>query len=261
MLSPIVNRALKLLRSLDTDRIIVAYSGGKDSLATIDLCCKAFGPTNVFAYYLWMIPDADTDRPRLKLLADRYGIIPAQFPHPGLIQSITSSTLRTPTPSLKSALPRKWTYQMTEKAARLKAAQYFGSKAAANSPDWIAAGHRVCDSLQRAGMIRKHKGCWLNTEKGQPVHRCYPIWDWKPTEVVAYLESRKLPVPEMYGTAVMNTSGLSVTDSDVLAWLRDNSPRDYAKVLTMFPDADMTIARDAVRKTHGVSHKQPKPHA
>lgn len=42
---------------LNDPKILVGLSGGKDSLATLDLCIKAFGKANVYPFCMEFIPN------------------------------------------------------------------------------------------------------------------------------------------------------------------------------------------------------------
>lgn len=250
-----VGASLRILKSLQADRIIVGYSGGKDSLAVLDLCTRVFPPERILAYHLEMLPGAEILRPALELCKDRYGITPLCLPHPGLVLALRRSGWRPFKWSCYESLKRDLRWGDIEAVVRNRAIQRWGPLPEGQALDWIAGGQRRCDSLQRAAMLKKGP-IWREAGSGKPVYRVYPIRDWKPTDVVEYLKLRKLPLPSMMGSKMYENSEVCWRKTETLLFLREHSPRDYQRIVRLFPDVEGSLARDEVRAAHGISHKQ-----
>jgi len=85
MTSPAV-AALNLLSIIrqETDVIGVAVSFGKDSLATLDLCCRMF--SRVEAYYLYRVRGLRAVEEWAKQVRDRHGVRVRMYPHFDLVR-------------------------------------------------------------------------------------------------------------------------------------------------------------------------------
>jgi phosphoadenosine phosphosulfate reductase len=101
--------------------------------------------------------------------------------------------------------------------------------------DWCAWGNRAADSVVRNAYLKRIRGV------DAPAQRFYPIWRWKKPDVYGYLHGRKLPVPAMTGGAV-KMGGVSL-DPKCLRWLRDNEPKDFRRILEVFPFAEAAVIK------------------
>lgn len=57
--------------------VLVSFSGGKDSLAVLDLCCRAFN--HVVAFYMYLVPGLRHIEERLEWAKAKYGIEILQY--------------------------------------------------------------------------------------------------------------------------------------------------------------------------------------
>lgn len=228
---------LKSLRERGIDDILVGYSGGKDSLVCLDLCHRLGFNVKAFFYrYCYL----ECEERWMNFARNRYGIEIVYLPHPGLSALLRTSTLRHVDPAREQAVA-KISPNDLERIARKRTGY-----------DWICYGHRRSDSLQRAGMINQCDGIWENKKDGTPIHRIYPISEFKPKDVADYLRSRKIPIPEMYGALARGTSGVSPENPDCVLWLKKNYPADYQRLKVLFPLIDNLIAREEVRAKHEI---------
>lgn len=71
-----IQNAIKVLEKarLDYPKILVGLSGGKDSLATLDLCIKVFGKENVTCFNMFYLPDLACQEETLKYAIKRFGL-------------------------------------------------------------------------------------------------------------------------------------------------------------------------------------------
>lgn len=220
-----LHETLEILRAARkvSSSILVGYSDGKDSRAIMELCKRTFD--RVEAFYMYSVPGLACIDEALVIAAHRYGLPPIrQYPH--------------------WALP-KWIAD----GIYCNSALTFGEV-----PDWslrdiydcamadtgiplIASGAKRADSMWRRRML---------ATGGDYDDVIYPIVGWKKVDVLGYLMSQGISIP--------NSSGRSATGIDFsvpsLLWLHDTYPEDFRKVCELFPYAEAVIWR---RKWHGVT--------
>lgn len=61
------------------DKILISFSGGKDSLIVLDLCSKAF--KKVICFFMYLIPGLDHIERQLQCAEKKYGVEILQYPH------------------------------------------------------------------------------------------------------------------------------------------------------------------------------------
>ena len=81
---------LRLVRQ-ETDAIGVAVSFGKDSLVTLDLCCRVF--PRVEAYYLYRVAGMRVVREWTDATYRRFGVVVRSYPHFDLVRNFRHGVL------------------------------------------------------------------------------------------------------------------------------------------------------------------------
>jgi 3'-phosphoadenosine 5'-phosphosulfate sulfotransferase (PAPS reductase)/FAD synthetase len=223
---------LNHLRSLAAkhSEVLVAYSGGKDSLAVMELCAKIF--TRVRAFNWYTAPGLRVTEQWMDFARTRWGVDPIMIPHWDIVQCKKVGLWCNPTIEL-DLLPE---YGLREAYAHaLDVARC----------EIVVAGMKRADGLKRrqffANIRDSNDPFWTRLVN--------PIADWRKADVIGFLKANNIPLPQSIKGAV--TSGVSLTHSGI-CWLHDNHPDDYRKLLKWFPYAEACIKR---REWFGVGRK------
>jgi len=229
--------------------VLVGLSGGKDSLVTLDLCTRVF--PRVEAFYMYHVAGLDCVERHVESAAKRARVKLHKVPHPELSRLIKLSILRPHTVGC-------------EDVKLIKQKDIEEALARDTGITWCAYGERASDSFARRLYTRKNDGIHEGWK------RVWPIWDWLQADVYAYLKARRIPLPERMGAADnKHMTGFSLKPK-TLAWMKEHAPSDYAKVLRVFPYAEVQViryaneqakaaARAAEKAAAGGSESKPKP--
>lgn len=197
--------------------VLLAYSGGKDSLACMDVCISA--GRRVEAFFMYFLPGMDLTEYLCGYAEQRYGITVHRVQHWMLSAMLRSGTFRL-VPSLS-----------TPRIRLVDVERYVRGK---SGMEWIAYGYRCADSVQRNAMIKSG-----TLEKSR---RCAPIQSWQTRDVLAYLSRRHIEIVGSMASAGRRSSGIDLSPT-CLEWLRQNWPSDYKKIIGVFPLAEAQAAR------------------
>lgn len=209
-----------------SEAIIVCCSGGKDSLAVLDLCARTF--PRVHAVYGYLVPDLSFREATLQWAERRYGLTITRVPHWELSRLLRHETFRLPS-SLHAAVPvlsaSEWIDGLRERFGCL----------------WVASGERIADSIWRRAILKR------SGLVDQARHRVYPVGDWTKAQVLAYLQFHHIPLPLDYqwlGHSFGFFFGRELTV------IRQHAPADYDKIVAMFPLVDVALKRE---EWHGLA--------
>lgn len=209
---------LRLVRS-ETDAIGVAISFGKDSLATLDLCCRMFD--RVEGYYLYRVANLEIIDEWSSDVLQRFGVVVRMYPHFDLSRCYRNAVLQPHWRGLE-ATPRIKINDI-ERAFRNDA-----------KIDWIAYGWRRNDSFSRALIMKKCAGFDPASK------RVFPLRAWRRQDVYDYLHSRNIPRPD--GLGRKEQGGLDF-HPEALRRLRDEHPEDWQRWLRDFPFAGLQLVQ------------------
>ena len=206
----------KTARNL-TDSVLVGFSGGKDSAATLDVCFRFF--PRVVPYFLYVVKGLEFQERILRYYEKRYGVEILRLPHFMLGEIYRGGSFRMPdynVPNVK--ISDLYTY------LRNTTGIY-----------WIAAGERIADSIVRRAMI-KQSGA-IDKKRG----RLYPLAYWNKAQVMSYIKMRHLPLSLENRVLGFSFAGLLGKD---LAKIKASFPADYAKIKEVFPLIDAAVKRE-----------------
>lgn len=202
--------------------VLVALSGGKDSVVTLQLCVETF--EHVEAFYMYHVLGLECVERGVDTAARRVGVKVHKVPHPDLARLMKNSILR---PHSLEA----------ERIKQIKQSDVEAAMRERTGIDWFAYGERASDSFARRLYTRKNDGI------REEWKRLYPVWDWLHGDVIAYLKHKRIPLPERLGAADNKVmSGFSLNPKP-LSWMKHNVPADYARVLKVFPYAEAMVMR------------------
>lgn len=208
-----LDSAANLLRIVRqrSDAIGVGVSFGKDSLATLDLCCRIF--PRVEAYYLYRVREMDCVAQWAKEVRDRHGVTVRMYPHFDLTRCYRHAVLQ----------PH---WRGLDRAPALKMLDIETAFRGDAGVDWIAYGWRRNDSYSRALIMKSCAGIDFEAR------RVFPLRSYRRAEVYGYLADRGIRKPPKLGR---NEQGGLDFVRPALEWLRDRYPRDFERWLTDFP--------------------------
>lgn len=199
-----------------TDSVIVAFSGGKDSVVTLDLCMRYFDRVAVF--FMYQVPDMEFQERNLRFYERKYNTEIIRIPHFDV-----------------SAMFRYGAYRNADWSVPIISINdVYNYVRSETGIWWIAAGERINDSLIRRAMIKKSGS--IDVQRG----RFYPISGWKKNEVVSYIKKRKLKLPVEYEK--LGFSFRSV-DGKTMSFIKQQFPEDYKRALNIYPYAEAAVMR------------------
>lgn len=199
-----------------TDAVLVAFSGGKDSICCLDLCMRYF--KNVQPFFMYMVPGLEFQENTLRWYEDRYGTEIIRLPHFEVSNFMRYGSFRDPDYDVP-IVSIKDTYDYLRDMTGIY---------------WVSAGERIADSIVRRAMI-KHSGT-IDRKRG----RFYPIANWTKKEVMAYIKAKKLKLP--LDSKKLGFSFRSLQGKE-LSVIKSVYPKDYERILRMYPFAGAGVER------------------
>lgn len=225
-------QALHSLRDAGHQEIIVSFSGGKDSVAVLDLCHRVF--ERVHAFFLYVVPGLECEESILRRFEAKYGL----------------KFLRLPSPTIANLLKSGWMVPHAFRLRRqLKFDDLYRAARKKTGAHYIALGHRMDESLQRRGMISSTTENGIDHKNG----KVYPLAHWNAKSVYSYLRHRQIPMVDHFGA--WDTTGLSF-ERGTLQRLRERFPGDYEKLCDVFPMLPAKVLRDEQRAAAGTGRQQ-----
>jgi hypothetical protein len=203
--------------------VLVAYSGGKDAMCTMDMCVRTF--KHVEAFFMYLVPGLEHVEVALDFARKRWGIETIrQYPH-FTVPRLVKSGCYCYCPGRLDSMPD------------LRLGDIYAAAMADSGIRMIATGAKKADSMFR-------RKSWQQFEKDYLV---YPLKDWGTRDVFSYLSIRGLPVPT--GNKGHQASGVDLTTRDLLR-IYDSFPADFDKIEEAFPYVRAVVKR---REWYGIS--------
>lgn len=199
-----------------TNSILVGFSGGKDSVVTLDLCMKYF--KNVQPYFMYIVKDLEFQEKTIRYYENKYGVKMLRVPHFMLSDFLRYGSFRMPdldVPIIKTV--DLYNYMRNETGIY-----------------WIGAGERISDSIVRRAMI-KNSGT-IDTKRG----RIYPVAQWNKANIMSYLKVNTLPLS--LENKALGFSFRSLMGEDMKK-IKEKFPSDFEKIKRDFPLIEASIIK------------------
>lgn len=205
-----------------SDAVLVGFSGGKDSVVTLDLCCRYF--KRVVAYHLHLVPGLSFQEAMLAWAERRYGIEVLRLPHPMLGEWLRYGVFVKEHGDEIPAVSFNDVYRYLRVTTDLW---------------WIAGGERIADSIVRRAMMKRSGS--IDAKRG----RIYPVAHFRKADVLAYIRHHKLKLAPEYRVLGHSFSSL---DPDEVRLVRQHYPADFARIQRIFPFVEAACVRSEIRQ-------------
>lgn len=208
-----------------TPAVIVGVSGGKDSLATLDVCARHFD--RIEAFFMYVVEGLEFQEKYLAYLERRYHIQIQRLPH-FVLSGVYKDGYYRPITTQSAKIGR-----ITLADIEFKIRQLTGL-------EWIATGQKKIDSLERTAMLSHCNSIDVARK------RMYPIADWNNAAVFNYLKRNNVPLPPDYAIGGASFGGR--LNAEWLRGIRERFPKDYQKILEVFPHAEAIVWRERFQR-------------
>ena len=214
----------------ECDTCLLAFSLGKDSLASWLQCRKYF--KRVIPFYKYLIPNLEFVEDNLRYYEDFFGQHIYRMPHPRLYQMLNGGVFQTPLTM-----------------HRINEADLFPKESEYNSemvtdiiryclelPDTVytAVGLRVADSPMRRMNVKAH-GALIHGKQ-----TFYPIYDWLKDRLLKEFDEANVKLSSDY--QIWNNTFDGITHK-YISEIKKHYPRDYEKIKSFFPLVDLDTMR------------------
>lgn len=212
VVSPIkhANEVISLI-SRNTDRAILFYSGGKDSLVLLDLMAPHF--KEVVCVFMYFVKDLKHIQPYLDHVNTYPNCRLIQVPHFMLTSIFNVGRYCAPNPTIKVR-----TLKHVDAAVRKM-----------TGINWTFYGWKQADNMTRRIVLRQY----TNEAISESTQKAYPLSLWKKADVLAYVKAKRLPMPVDYKSSKASV-GMQF-DPEVFNWLRTYYPSDLELIYQTFP--------------------------
>ncbi len=222
---PSGDEVIRLIRE-ETDTITLAFSCGKDSIGAWLALRPHF--ERIVPIYMYLVPDLEFVERSLVYYEEFFSTPIIRVPHPSLYRML-----------------RNLVFQAPENCAIIEACDFNGidyvdivdlirEDEHLPASSYHATGVRAADSPIRRGAVTRFG----------PINRktrtFWPIWDWHKARLVQVLRDSNVKLPVDYKIFGRSFDGI---DYRFLIKIREHFPRDYERILDLYPLADLEIFR------------------
>lgn len=203
-----------------TDRVILFYSCGKDSMVLLDLVAPKF--KEVVCVYMYFVKDLEHITRYINLAKSKHPkVVFLEIPHWNLTYVLRSGMYCAPWPKVKL----------------MKLRDVIDNVRIKTGIDWVFLGMKQSDNMNRRIMLCTAE--YENEAINNKSQIAYPLSKWSNKDALAYCRQKRMPSPIAYSKN-KKSQGLTF-DVDVFLYLRKNYPQDLAKIYETFPQSKVIL--------------------
>ena len=209
-------------------RCLVAFSGGKDSIAVLALAVEAYGEENVEAYMMCLVQDLACEMDAIRRALRRFPKV-----------KLHTVTHWTKSKMVREGILRHFALPDVRLVKQVDVENYMRAKTGIG---FIAYGMKCIDGLLRNAMMKKTRnqtGDALGIDR--KTKRLNPLAAWSHKQVISFLRAKKLPIPVPDGRGG-TSNGMSMT-CQWLSWCEEKHPNDFKKICVDFPLAPAQVLK------------------
>ena len=222
--------------SCATQKIIVGFSGGKDSVAMLDLCKRYF--KHVYCFNMYFVDKLQLQENYFRYIENKYDVKILHIPHFELSNIYQDNDSAWESPFMQSC-PKIY-FSDVENYCR----DYFGCK-------WFAYGMMACESIERNAMLKNNGGVDYEYCK------LYPLAFWNNKKVYAYLKNQNIKLPPEYQWSDRSANNPFIDFTQIL--LRQYYPSDWERVEAKFPLAGTALMKTIIQNRRWNNAGCPEP--
>lgn len=204
---------------------LLAFSRGKDAIAAAIQVRRYF--ERVVPYFLAVVPGLRFEEDDLARWEDAFGCEVFRYPHPSFFRLLKENVYQPPgrwETVDELDLPEP-TFAQIEDHVRRRS----------GCPDaWCATGIRAADSMARRANFTKSGSLNPKTRK------FHAVFDWTIARLETEIRAFGQPLPIDYRIFGRSFDGI---DARFTGPMREHLPEDYARLLKLFPLADLDLHR------------------
>jgi 3'-phosphoadenosine 5'-phosphosulfate sulfotransferase (PAPS reductase)/FAD synthetase len=203
-----------------TNSVLLFHSAtGKDSIALMELLTNQ--NIKVQPVFMYVVKGLQQVQNYIAWAEKKYNVTFIQVPH-----YVTSTYLRTGFMGIKKdPSQRKYSLSDISKMVSIN-----------TGIEWSVYGFKKQDGLNRRIMLNE-----LNDQFHiyDPTKKAYPLADWKNSEVLAYINHKKLITP------IKNSNGpssdIEIDNIYYLTWCKENYPEDLKLIFRQYPECEIIL--------------------
>lgn len=212
----------------ECDTAILAFSCGKDSIAAWLQMRKYF--KHIVPYYCYIVPGLEVVEKSLSYYEDFFGCHIYRLPHRSLYRFLRGMVFQSPPHVTKiealSIPGDEYDDYMIGEIVRQSASLPAGA--------YVGTGVRMADSPMRRIGIKTHGAINHNQKK------FFPVYDWRKADLIAAIDDARVKLPVDYKLFGRTFDGI---DYRFLKPIKEHFPRDYERIITWYPLAELELYR------------------